>query len=124
MGKRTSEPMAIPSRILIAQLRRARAAIDEALAPFEPVGKTREDKLETAMDLKPGDSVFVRRPDNTMQWPGWFPDMEHLTSGIYEIQSLHSCQIDTDSGRINGLGVILDGEEHLLNATWLAKVGA
>lgn len=123
MGKRTSEPMAIPSRILIAQLKRARAAIDEALAPFEPVGKTCEDKLETAMDLKPGDSVFVKRPDNTMQWPGWFPDMEHLTSGIYEIQSLHSCQIDTDSGRINGLGVILDGEEHLLNATWLAKVG-
>ena len=123
MGNRTSEPMAIPSRILIAQLKRARAAIDEALAPFEPAGKTREDKLETAMDLKPGDSVFVRRPDNTMQWPGWFPDMEHLTSGIYEIQSLHSCQIDTDSGRINGLGVILDGEEHLMNATWLAKVG-
>lgn len=123
MGKRTSEPMAIPSRILIAQLKRARAAIDEALAPFEPVGKTREDKLQSAMDLKPGDSVFVRRPDNTMQWPGWFPDMEHLTSGIYEIQSLHSCQIDTDSGRINGLLAILDGEEHLLNATWLAKVG-
>lgn len=123
MGKKTSEPMAVPSRILIAQLKRARAAIDEALAPFEPVAKTCEHKLESAMDLKPGDSVFVRRPDNTMQWPGWFPDMEHLTSGIYEIQSLHSCQIDTDSGRINGLGVILDGEEHLLNATWLAKVG-
>lgn len=114
---------AIPTSLLVARLRKARAAIDEALAPFETTGQA-EGVSTQASDLRPMDSVFVRRPDNPMEWPGWFPDMEHLSLGIYEIASLHSATVDTSTGEIQQLGVELVGEDHLLNANWLRKVGS
>ena len=122
-SNRIDRSKAIPTSLLVARLRKARAAIDEALAPFETTGQAQSVSAQ-ASELRPMDSVFVRRPDNPMEWPGWFPDMEHLVHGIYEIESLHSATVDASTGEIQQLGVELVGEDHLLNANWIRKVGS